>query len=272
MATVRILPADVESWIGARASAPRSEGHHVSRLVLGMLQAIHQRKYGEWGKGGDREPQYEPGYIWEDLLSAALAKNPAATLGEEFLGTQIEITAGGIFGTPDRLSWSRSARRIIVDECKATWYSFRKLEVKDPKRTPEAKDGERIVDEPTFAYWILQAKTYAAMLWAARYTVACHGDVGHRWTGLVREDVFIEYPGIEEYAFTVESQLAPPLVRVAALFLNGSYRGDRARPFRCEIEWSAAELEAWWQNVQSFAAGLPPIGADDNGQGKPTDV
>jgi hypothetical protein len=267
MATVRILPADVESWIGARASAPRSEGHHVSRLVLGMLQAIHPRKYGSWGKGGDREPQYEPGYIWEDLLSTALANNPAYTLAEDYLGSQIEIVAGGVFGTPDRISWQRSGRRLIVDECKATWYSFRTLEAKGP----EGRDGENIVDNPTFAYWVLQAKTYAAMLWVAGYTVA---RAGPTWLGLVREDVFNEYPGIEEGdpAFVVESQAAPPLVRVAALFLNGSYRGDRARPFRCEIEWSAAELEAWWQNVQSFAAGLPPIGADDNGQGKPTDV
>jgi hypothetical protein len=253
MATVRILPSDVESWLGRRESAPRSEGHHVSRIVLGMLQEIHRRKYGEWGKSGDREPQFEPGYIWEDLLSEALAKNPAITLGEQFLGTQIEISAGGIFGTPDRQSWNPATRRIIVDECKATWYSFRKLEVKDLAKTPDAKDGERIVDEPTFAYWILQAKTYAAMLWAGKYRVAVHPG---GWHGLVREDVFLEYPGIEDEVFTVEDQAAPPLVRVAALFLNGSYRGDRAKPFRCEIEWEAAELDAWWQNVQSFVAGL----------------
>lgn len=223
MPRVTILPADVEKWIGARPTAPRSAGHHVSRVLLGMLKVAHPRKYGEWGKAADREPQFEPGYIWEDLLSEALAKSPAVLAGdEELLAIQKEIEAGGIYGTPDRISWSHAQGRLIVDECKATWYSFRRLEAK----TPDKQDGENIAEEPTFAYWVLQLQTYVAMLRSCSHYSVLN-------TGL------------------------PPVGRVGALFLNGSYRGDRAKPFRAQIEWTNEELDIWWGNVQNFAATFP---------------
>ena len=244
MATVRVLPAEVENWIGTRDKAPRSEGAHVSVIVLSMLKEIAQKKYGTWGKAEDRAPQFEPGYWWEDILTEALGKSPPVVNGDEqHIMAQHEIVAGEglekVYGTPDHLHWHTAGRRFILDEHKATWYSYRAL-----KETPD-----KILEMRKFDYWTFQAQTYAAMLHFGRYAVGATPSGRLHLQNLNQREV-IDADGPPPWIIIPDE---PPLVRIGALFINGTYRGDRATPYRCEIEWSEEELRTWWNSIKAHA-------------------
>lgn len=147
----RLLPADVSEWIEARQSPPRSDGHHVSTLCLGMLKAIAPEKYAEWGRDDDpRKSIYEMGWIWEDLMREMLV-DKVVEHDCHVLDAQHEIERDGIFGTPDRLLLHIESGDLIVQETKVTWKRY--------------KDA---IDDPKFTYWVMQVKTYCAMLGATR--------------------------------------------------------------------------------------------------------
>lgn len=144
---IRAIPSGVEHWIERRQIA-RSQGTHVSTIVLAVLKELLPKKYGTYGNetGEDRQAVFEVGYMWEDLLGAALPAPVMTEQGETLLTSQTEIMLDGIYGTPDRLVLSRDGQ-LIVEETKATWKWF-------------VPDLEHV----KFLYWILQVKTYCAML------------------------------------------------------------------------------------------------------------
>lgn len=159
------IAADIETWITPRlTTAPRSVGHHVSVLVLGMLKELVPKKYGEYGQGKkDREPIYEMGYLWEDLLGAILTDRVMLDRGEVLLTGQTEIERDGIFGTPDRLVLGTDGA-VIVEETKITWKWY-------------SPDLEAV----KFLYWLLQVKTYCAMVGAttARIRALFINEISH---------------------------------------------------------------------------------------------
>lgn len=151
----RVLPSSVDQWIAARTTAPRSVGHHVSTLVIGMLKQVAPKKYSSYGAGtdegeSDRKPIYEMGYLWEDTLGAILTERAMLESGETLLTGQQEICRDGIIGTPDRIVLGVDGSPII-EETKVTWKWY-------------AED----IEDTKYLYWVLQVKTYCAMVGATR--------------------------------------------------------------------------------------------------------
>lgn len=153
------IPSSIESWIAERVAAPRSRGFHVSVLVLGMLKEIAPKTYGDYGKAPEaRQAIYELGYLWEDLLGAVLDARVMLADHEHLLSQQVEIQrntdAGApVYGTPDRIVLAPDGDPI-VEETKITWKWY-------------SDDLEQI----KFLYWVLQVKTYCAMIGATRARV-----------------------------------------------------------------------------------------------------
>lgn len=145
------LPSGIEQWIAQRTGPSRSKGFHVSVVILAMLKEIAPRKYAGYGEGkSDREPIYELGYVWEDLLGTILTERVMLESGEYLLSEQTEIQLDGIYGTPDRIVLGTDGAPIL-EETKLTW----KWYVED-------------LESPKFLYWLLQVKTYCAMIGATR--------------------------------------------------------------------------------------------------------
>lgn len=146
----RRLASQIDAWIAERETGPRSPGFHVSGLVLAMLKEVAPKKYADYGSGGDdkRKPIYEMGYVWEDTLGAVLSPRVLLDEGEVLVATQTEIERDGIFGTPDRQVLTRRAA-LVVEETKITWKWY---------------DDD--IEHLKFLYWVLQVKTYCAMLGA----------------------------------------------------------------------------------------------------------
>ena len=251
---IRAIDAHLDGWIARRVTPPRSKGQHVSAIVTDMLKSLPVKRYEKWGRqSGDNErhPMHEAGYAWEDALAKVLADRPVA--GCHLLpATELELD--GIFGTPDRLiveAIDGQPPRIVDEEIKFTWMSCKPLLIpelleKETARRPEKPEDWNpagLLDDPKFAYWLLQAKTYAAMLWLGNYTL--YDDMSSpdsAWWKLQRFDgvqVGLDYP---------------PLTRLRALFINGAYRDELAIPGAFEIEWTPEELTSWWANVKQHAA------------------
>lgn len=150
----RQLPANLDAWLASRKTEPRSDGHHVSVLLIGMLKRLLPKQYAHYGKPvapGDRPPQFELGYMWEDMLGSVLDERLLLGPGESLLGAQTELEKDGIYGTPDRIVLSTSWPTPIVEETKVTW-KWHSDDIEDPK----------------FLYWVLQVKTYCAMVGATK--------------------------------------------------------------------------------------------------------
>lgn len=262
---IRAIPAGIDQWVAKRVTPPRSHGLHVSTVLTEMLKTINPDRYGRWGQNADREsdPMWEAGYLWEDVLAKALADRP---MPNTYLLAPLELALDDIYGTPDRLILEAQPTdapapwRIIDEEVKFTWMSCRDLLV-DPRKRPEALEDWKpngLWEDLRFTYWMLQSKTYAAMLWLRRYR-------GRVNSYLDYSKAYIETP--EGYPRDEPWPMMTPLIRLRTLFINGAYRGALAIPGAFEIEYTAAELEAWWTSFRDYAHKLRDAAADDS----PTD-
>lgn len=242
---IRFLDPDVATWLRPRETPPRSSGRHVSTIVLEMLKRI-SRRYELYEKRPDG-PQavYEPGYLWEDALSQALAGR-AATAPQEILLAPVELTRDAVYGTPDRLLFDMDARRWIVEESKCTWMSSRGLD-----DNPMA-----LFDNLKFSYWFAQVKTYAAMMADFAFRRRAGGTFVGGGPCAVASHAHRYHDDI--------APTAPALIRIRSLHLNGPYgwSKDFPKPLAWEIEHTAEELAAHWASVLRFEAL----------RGEPTDV
>jgi len=231
-------------------------------MVTDMLKALPGKKYETWGKkraDDEREPMWENGYMWEDVLSKALADRPIAGC---HLVPSFELELDKIFGTPDRLLVQvlPDGRTCIVDEeVKFTWMSCKPL-LHNPKERPASiadwkPDG--LTSDIKFTYWLLQSRTYAAMLFLGGYRSGFHK------AGRL---VLPSTPGALPIIYRdPDGAVRPPIVRLRAMFVNGTYCGPLAIPGAFEIEYTAEELTAWWRNVRDYAHRLmsPPTASDE---------
>jgi hypothetical protein len=113
-----------------RPSTPRPAGVHVTDIIQSILQQEQPERYT-----GALEPaRLAIGFIWEAVLSRALADASGAQ--------QVPLQCDAIHGTPDGIN--DAAERI--DEYKATFASAR-----------------RAIDEPFFEYWHMQSMAYCYM-------------------------------------------------------------------------------------------------------------
>lgn len=161
---IQQIPSGIETWIEARVSPPRSEGQHVSVIVLAMLKELVPKKYGSYGgTANDREATFEIGYLWEDLLGSILSERVMLAQGETLLSSQTELCLDGIYGTPDRIVLDADGA-VIIEETKATWKWY----------TTDLELAK-------FLYWIVQVKTYCAMVGAlkARIRALFINEIGH---------------------------------------------------------------------------------------------
>jgi hypothetical protein len=230
----------------------RSDGAHVSTLVLAMLQDVGKAHRG-WGKGGrpERAPTYEAGYAFEDALALALSKR--LKLDDSCrLMPPIELSVDGVAGTPDRLLYDFRREGWIVEETKFTWMSCAAVAV----------EATQILSDARLQYWVIQSKTYAAML--RHYVLS---------------------PANRPVPMPARPHTPPPLVRIRAFFANGDYRGSLATPLCWEFEYENEELDAWWRVMVDYrdtalalattdAAQPPedPSHAQDHRQHPPHDV
>lgn len=240
---IRAIDAGLDAWIARRVTPPRSDGQHVSVILTDMLKSLNVKRYESWGKNsGDnvRHPMHEAGYAWEDVLAKALSNRPVKSQG---IPVQYgELSLDDIYGTPDNLFVIEDniGYRVVDEEAKFTWMSCKPL-LRDPgarPTTPEDWIAEGLTEDAKFTYWLLQAKTYAAMLHLNRLVPVWTGP-GH--TTLV----------LNQAPSDVETRT--PLTRLRALFINGAYRDELAIPGAFEIEWTPEELTIWWTNVKHHA-------------------
>lgn len=244
------IDAGLDQWIAQRVTPPRTAGLHVSVVLTDMLKSLPGKKYETWGRtraDDERDPMWEAGYLWEDVLAKALADRPVPGC---HLIAPFELELDGIYGTPDRLlvETGRDGTdppRIVDEEVKFTWMSCKELLV-DPSKRPETVADwlpAGLTADVKFTYWLLQAKTYAAMLYLNGYRVNCH---------------HADYECSTDTGWSVnrwseKSPLTTPLIRLRALFINGAYRGDLAIPGAWEIEYTAEDLETWWRMFRDHA-------------------
>lgn len=240
---VRFLPNEVEFWLNVRETPPRTDGLHVSTVVLAMLQAVSKHFRMNYGKGDmpDRNPVYEMGYAWEDALSSALSKRQKFGPHQTLLPSQ-ELAVDEIYGTPDRILFDHDENRFVIDELKCTWMSCRDVET----------DPQQIVDETKFQYWLMQKKTYAAMLHRA-------------YAFSPKTHTLLKLNGGRDDLKMLIAPAQTPIVVVRALFVNGSYRGDRAKPIAWEFRYTAAELDAYWEAVLRFKRDMEAVGKQAEG-------
>lgn len=242
---VRAIDAGLDQWIAKRVTPPRTEGQHVSVILTDMLKSLPGNKYELWGKkrDDDRDPMWEGGYAWEDVLSKALADRTV-----EAQGIPVEcgeLALDNIFGTPDRLFAipyevpGYKSLRLVDEEAKFTWMTCKAL-LHNPDKRPtciEDWNADGLLADTRFAYWLLQGKTYAAMLYLLRYA-----PVRGYTMQLIR--------------FTDDVTLPTPLVRLRAIFINGAYRDALAIPAAFELEYTPEELTSWWTVVKEHAAAM----------------
>lgn len=197
---IRALPADLDTWLARRVTAPRSTGVHVSTVIVAMLKDLAPKKYAHYGSSGEaRKPVYEIGYVWEDIIAEAITPY-VRTVGDEevLIGSQYEVLRDGVYGTMDRLSVD--AEGYIVEETKATFKKYT-ADLTDPK----------------YAYWVMQVKTYCAMIGATRARIRA---------------LFLG-------EFTIKDASGQPVI---------------AHPACWEIRFTPDELDEWWQRFLKYAA------------------
>jgi len=115
-----------------------SPGVHVSAIISDFLDTLHGKRYADSDETA-RQGQFEKGFVWERLLSAAFAKR---------VDHPGEIELDGILGSPDALEVNEDGD-LVVDEYKATLMSAAVL--------PEAWADKR-------REWLMQTQSYCHML------------------------------------------------------------------------------------------------------------
>lgn len=113
--TMRVKPLPRFSAIVPDTSV-RAPGLHVSAIIKDILIAMNRARYGDEVTPTVRR-RWEVGFLWEEVLSAALARRHARKSGTLLLQQEIEFE--GVFMTPDAVN----IRRWLLEEFKATWKS-----------------------------------------------------------------------------------------------------------------------------------------------------
>lgn len=254
---IRPIDAGLDQWIATRVTPPRSEGIHVSTVLTHMLKALPGKKYETWGKmraGEDRKPEWEAGYLWEDVLAKALSDRPVSGC---YPVAPFELELDNIFGTPDRLQVQGQPDgtwRIVDEEVKFTWMSCKEL-LTEAVLVANVRPAciadwnpAGLTADVKFTYWLLQTKTYAAMLYLNGYIACPFYDLIYPQPNTVARWEIIKRPqGYDNYTIT------PPIIRLRALFINGAYRGELAIPGAWEIEYTPEELTTWWATFRDYA-------------------
>ncbi len=225
MPKVEFVDTDLSSWIAPRQTPPRSVGHHVSDVLVRMLK-IASRKFDHYGKteaeGGiplaTREAMWKMGFVWEDVM-ADILRQQLTTPDDGHVLPAVELELDGVYGTPDRIIYRPHAPHIRLEETKVTWMSNRDI----------SGHPKLILQMPKFAYWVLQMKTYAAML--------SRPDVANRVCG--------------GYLF---AEPIEPTCILRALFVNNDYKSFLPAPTCWRIEWTVDELMAHWTMMLEFLA------------------
>lgn len=228
---ITFLQNDIEFWIQARRTPPRTDGLHVSVLVLAMLQEV-SKHFRTWNRGDrpERNSIYEMGYAWEDALAGALAARAKYEPHEKLIRPK-ELELDHIYGTPDRLLYDSEQGRLVDEEIKLTWMSCKGIEGQPDDITTAIK----------FQYWLMQKKCYLAML----HFGYAYGPGNNT---LIRRNRYI----MPSRRATMIVPTEPPIGRVRALFVNGSYTGDLAKPLGWELKYTAEELSTFWASVLRF--------------------
>lgn len=196
---IRVLPADLDTWLARRVTPPRSTGVHVSTVIVAMLKDLAPKKYAAYGTGGDeRKAVYEVGYVWEDIIAEALSHQVRVSHHEILMGEQRELLRDGVYGTLDRVLMDEAG--FIVEETKATFKKYT-ADLTDPK----------------YAYWVMQVKTYCAMIGALRARIRA---------------LFLG-------EFTMKDAHGQPVI---------------AHPACWEIAFTPGELDEWWRRFLIYAA------------------
>lgn len=94
----------------------RAPGLHVSAIIKDILIAMNRTKYGDDVTPAVRR-RWEIGFLWEEALSAAMARRHNNKRAHVLLQQEIEFE--GVFMTPDAVN----IRRWHLEEFKATWKS-----------------------------------------------------------------------------------------------------------------------------------------------------
>ena len=210
---IRFIDPELARWIRPREIPPRTEGRHVSEVVLGMLQRVSPY-FRTWGKSGGKKAKWEAGYLWEDVLSEALRGRRYYETGTILAPRELALDA--VYGTPDVMVWDVERRRFIVEENKATWFSCREIQ----------HSAEQILDVPKFKYWLLQYKCYAAML--------------HHLGPELMPGVPIAAPPLARLrALFINGDYSH----------SKDASDDPVKPLCWEQEFTAAELETFWASV-----------------------
>ncbi len=237
MPEISYIDVNLEDWLRARETPPRSEGHHVSDVVVRLLQAA-SRKFDHYGKDEaiteTRRTMFHLGFTWEDVIAEVLQQQLKADPGALVLPST-EISLDGIAGNPDRVIYGRglmfadAVSEWRIEETKVTWMSTREI-LGDPRL---------ILEKPKFAYWVLQLKTYASMI----------SDPEVRRRAFHRNDG--NYYDIPDDAFV--GHIAPTCI-LRSLFVNNDYKSFQPAPKCWRIDWSLDELTAHWTMIREFLA------------------
>lgn len=269
MPEVSFVDTNIADWLKPRETPPRSEGHHVSDVIVRVLQAA-SRKFDHYGKDKGQEPdqstqaRWYMGFTWEDVISRVLIQQLRDDPGGLVL-PPAELAGGRgahrLYGTPDRviygdsLLYASTDSKWRIEETKVTWMSNR-----------EVTAAPRLILEiPKFQYWTLQLKTYAAMLAdvearAAAFFFPWAEGMG----GPIPDDAF--------------RQPEPPVCLLRAIFVNSDYKGYKPTPLCWRIDWSLDELAAHWAMIRGFledeaaAAAAAPQQEPPNERTEPADA
>lgn len=247
---IDFLPNEVAFWLQVRKTPPRSEGVHVSEVIMRMLKDV-SKTYRSYGRGdrGDRDPVFEAGYLWEDVFAEIMQRRLQLGAHEELI-PPLELAVDNIYGSPDRPVYDHDLGRLIVEETKFTWMSC--IDV-DQKCTD-------ILMAKKFQYWLSQVKTYAAMLYTQYVPVVTTGRPANMKRALGLGNVVLRRVDDDNRCvggiITLDGkpiQQQPPIARIRAFFVNGNYRGKIAIPIGWEIHWTGEELEQFWSMLRAYA-------------------
>lgn len=248
MPDISFVDTNIADWLKPRETPPRSSGHHVSDVIVRVLQAA-SRKFDHYAKDKGQQPDQSTqarwyiGFTWEDVISRVLIEQLAVDPGGRILpARELAFGTGAhqIFGTPDRiiygdsLLYASTQSKWRIEETKVTWMSNR-----DVTAAPEL-----ILQIPKFQYWTLQLKTYATMLAHPE----CRALAFHRPPTAV-VDMFNLTADMPDEAFT---DLEPPTCILRAIFVNSDYKGYKPSPLCWRIDWSLPELAAHWAMIRGF--------------------
>lgn len=146
MQLTALPPVTLRDLVAANEqSATRTPGLHLTDIVRAILQRLDPKRFAKDFPTGASENWQEAGFIWEDVLTRALAARIDHDGEQRFRPG--EITRDGIIGSPDGVCLAPDGM-VRVEEYKCTWKSARSFDLYDKK----------------YLWWLLQIQGYCAML------------------------------------------------------------------------------------------------------------